>query len=348
METTWFMIVALMLATYAALDGFDFGVGIVHRLVGRTDDERRCILATIGPIWDGNEVWLLASGGVLFAAFPRVYATAFSGFYMALMIVLWLLILRGIAIEFRVHQDHPLANQFWDTIFSAASLALALAFGATLGNLLRGVPVRADGLRGMPLFTNFLAGREPGIFDWYTVLVGLFAVVTLAGHGALFLVWRTEGLVRERSLALAETAWKAVLGLWLAVTAATIWVNPGTISSLPARPWTVVFVAIWIAGYCGVSTFPRRGRELAAFVSSTAFVFGMVATAFASNFPFWLRSTIDPADSLSAYNTATALHGMRVALSWWVVGIVLAAVYFTFMFRSIRGKVRLGAPTHDY
>src|ERR1700755_1456547 len=147
MEAVWFAIVSGMLAAYAVLDGFDLGVGIVHRIVARTDEERRTVLAAIGPVWDGNEVWLIAAGGVLFMAFPRVYATAFSGFYLALMVVLWLLILRGVAIEFRSHQDNPLWRGFCDTVFSLASVLLAVTFGATLGNLIRGVPLEQEGLR---------------------------------------------------------------------------------------------------------------------------------------------------------------------------------------------------------
>src|SRR5271154_4914443 len=165
MEATWFVIVSGMLAAYAVLDGFDFGVGAIHRIVARTDEERRTVLAAIGPIWDGNEVWLIAAGGLLFMAFPNVYATAFSGFYMALMIVLWLLILRGVAIEFRSHQDNPLWRELWDTVFSVASILLAVVFGASLGNLVRGVPLDKDGLAGMALFTNFRTGKQPGIFD---------------------------------------------------------------------------------------------------------------------------------------------------------------------------------------
>ncbi len=205
MEAIWFAIVSAMLAVYAVLDGFDFGVGILHRLVARTDEERRTVLAAIGPIWDGNEVWLIAAGGVLFVAFPRVYATAFSGFYLALIIVLWLLILRGVSIEFRSHQENPLWREFWDTIFMVASALLAVVFGATLGNLIRGVPVGEDGLRGMPLFTNFRTGREPGILDWYTGLVGLFTLVALAIHGALYLAWKTTGPVREAQPGLRPT-----------------------------------------------------------------------------------------------------------------------------------------------
>jgi cytochrome d ubiquinol oxidase subunit II len=343
MEAAWFVIVAGMLAAYAVLDGFDLGVGAIHRIVARNDEERRTVLAAIGPIWDGNEVWLIAAGGVLFMAFPNVYATAFSGFYMALMVVLWLLILRGVAIELRSHQDHPLWREFWDSVFMLASGLLAVVFGTTLGNLIRGVPLGEQGLRGMPLFTNFLIGRAPGILDWYTTLVGLFTLVALAVHGALYLAWRTTGPVRERSLALAREAWKVALVLWVAATAATFWVQPEVFSGLASRPWAFPFVAIALAGAWGVFWFPRHDRELAAFLSSSAFLLGMLAATLAGQYPFWLRSTLDASYSLTALNSATDHNGLRVALYWWPVGIALAAVYFTFLFRWMRGKVDLEA-----
>jgi cytochrome d ubiquinol oxidase subunit II len=339
MEAVWFVIISGMLAVYAVLDGFDFGVGAIHRIVARTDSERRTVLAAIGPIWDGNEVWLIAAGGVLFMAFPNVYATAFSGFYLALVVVLWLLILRGVAIEFRLHQDHPLWREFWDTIFSLASGLLAVVFGTTLGNLIRGVPLGKDGLRGMPLFTDFLPGREPGIFDWYTGLVGLLTLAALAAHGALYLVWRTDGPVQARSLALARPAWIATLGLWLAATAATAWVQPGIYANLSSRPWMLVFFALSVGGAWGAFVFPRRGRELAAFLSSSMFLFGMVTTALASNYPNWLRSTVDPAFSLTADNSASARHALYTGLVWWSLGIALVVAYFTNLFRMMRGKV---------
>jgi cytochrome d ubiquinol oxidase subunit II len=340
MEAAWFAIITGMLAVYAVLDGFDFGVGIVHRLVARTDEERRVVLAAIGPVWDGNEVWLIAAGGVLFMAFPRVYATAFSGFYLALMVVLWLILLRGVAIEFRMHQDHPLWREFWDTVFSTASALLAVAFGTTLGNLVRGVPLRREGLPGMPLFTDFRPGRDPGILDWYTGLVGLFTLATLAGHGALYLVWRTDGPVRERSLGLARGAWTCALALWGVVTAATAWVRPDLFSGLAARPWALAFVALASAGAWGAVRLPGRGRELAAFLGSSAFLFGLVATALAGNYPFWLRSTRELSESLTATNSASARYGLGVALVWGAVGFALVVGYFTHLFRSVRGKVR--------
>ncbi len=339
MEAVWFAIISAMLVIYAVLDGFDFGVGAIHRIVARTDEERRVVLASIGPIWDGNEVWLIAAGGVLFMAFPRVYATAFSGFYLALVVVLWLLILRGVAIEFRSHQDNPLWREFWDTIFSLASALLAVLFGTTLGNLLRGVPLGKEGLRSMPLFTNFLTGREPGILDWYTGLVGLFTLAALAVHGALYLAWRTAGPVRDRSLAFAQKAWTAVLVLWAAATAATGWVRPEVFFNLVSRPWTLAFVAISIAGAWGALRFPSRGRELAAFLSSSAFLLGMLAATLAGNYPFWLRSTLESSYSLTALNAASAGYALGVALTWWAVGICLVAGYFSYLFRSMHGKV---------
>src|SRR5262249_28632565 len=213
------------LATYVVLDGFDFGAGILHRVVARTEAERQTVLAAIEPVWDGNEVWLVAAGGVLFMAFPRVYAAAFSGFYLALMIVLWLLILRGVAIESRSQQENPLWHSFWDTTFALASAALAVVLGAALGNVVRGVPLDGAGSFAMPLFTDFRPGVQPGVFDWYTTLVGAFTLCALAGHGALYLVWKTTGPVQVRSQAWARRAWLAVLPLWALVTLATAWLR---------------------------------------------------------------------------------------------------------------------------
>src|SRR5205807_3265494 len=145
MEAVWFAIVSAMLTVYVVLDGFDFGVGILHRFVARNDEERRMVLAAIAPVWDGNEVWLVAAAGVLFMAFPRVYSALFSGFYLALMIVLWLLILRGIAIESRSREENPLWREFWDTTFSLSSALLAVVLGTALGNVVRGVPLNEAG-----------------------------------------------------------------------------------------------------------------------------------------------------------------------------------------------------------
>src|SRR5882672_181898 len=173
MNTLWFGIVAVMFAIFAVLDGFDIGVGIVHLVVGRTDAERLILLRSIGPVWDGNEVWLLAGGGTLFFAFPAAYAAGFSGFYLPLMMVLWLLILRGISVEFRNHIESPVWTPFWDVTFAGSSLLLALFFGAALGNVMRGVPLDANGTFFLPLWTSFRIETDAGILDWFTITLGI-------------------------------------------------------------------------------------------------------------------------------------------------------------------------------
>jgi cytochrome d ubiquinol oxidase subunit II len=348
METVWFAIVSAMLTIYVVLDGFDFGAGILHRFVARTDNERRTVLAAIGPVWDGNEVWLIAAGGVLFMAFPRTYSTAFSGFYLALMIVLWLLILRGAAIAFRSEQENPLWHEFWDTIFSLASALLAVVFGTALGNIVRGVPLDRNGLAAMPLFTSFLPGRYPGIFDCYTTLVGLFTLGLLAGHGALFLAWRTTGTVQERSRLFARRVWWMVIPLWVVVTLATAWIQWDIFARLLHRPWSLLLVVLMLIGIRGIFKFRRDGRDLAAFLSSAAFILGLMAATMAGNYPFWLRSTVAPDHGLTAANTAAASYGLSVALLWFAVGIALAAGYFVNLYRSILGKVGEDANGHGY
>ena len=195
MSTIWFMIVAVMVAIYVVLDGFDLGAGAVHLFIAKDDAERRTVIRAIGPVWDGNEVWLLAAGGTLYFAFPQLYASGFSGFYLPLMMVLWLLMLRAIGIEFRAHVQEQVWRGFFDTIFGVSSILLAIFFGAALGNVVRGVPLNPDGYFFEPLWTNWRVGAQNGILDWYTVMCGVVALVTLVVHGSLYLATKTEGLL---------------------------------------------------------------------------------------------------------------------------------------------------------
>ena len=211
MATIWFMIVAVMVAMYVLLDGFDIGAGAVHLLIAKNDKERRTVLRAIGPVWDGNEVWLLAAGGTLYFAFPLLYASSFSGFYLPLIIVLWLLMLRGIGIEFRSHLQDGLWTSAFDVIFSVASILLAIFFGAALGNVVRGVPLNADGYFFEPLWTNFRVGVNNGILDWFTVLTGVVALVTLVVHGSLYLATKTEGELNARARKVASVLWPVQL-----------------------------------------------------------------------------------------------------------------------------------------
>ena len=222
METVWFCLVAVMIAMYVVLDGFDLGAGAVHLFVARTDAERRAVLRSIGPVWDGNEVWLLAGGGTLYFAFPALYASSFSGFYLPLMVVLWLLILRGIAIEFREHVQSLVWQPLWDAVFGLASALLAIFFGAALGNVVRGVPLDRAGTFFLPLWTDFTIAKDAGggILDWYTVLVAVAALATLAVHGALWIALKTEGDLEVRARRTAARAWWGLAALVVAITLA--------------------------------------------------------------------------------------------------------------------------------
>src|SRR5580658_8090300 len=207
MGTIWFCLVAIMIAMYVLLDGFDLGAGAIHLIVAKTDLERRQVLASIGPVWDGNEVWLLAAGGTLYFAFPALYASGFSGFYLPLMMVLWLLILRGTSIEFRNHIRSAVWQPLWDFLFCASSLLLAVFYGVALGNVVRGVPLDGSGYFFEPLWTNFRLGQATGILDWYTILVGLAAYFVLTQHGALWVAYKTAGALRARARRVARWTW---------------------------------------------------------------------------------------------------------------------------------------------
>jgi len=199
MAGLWFWIVAVMVAAYVVLDGFDLGAGVIYLFAAKTNDERRQVLRAIGPVWDGNEVWLLAAGGTLYFAFPRLYASSFSGFYLPLTIVLWLLILRGIGIEFRAHIENRMWQDFFDVVFSGSSLLLAVFFGAALGNVVRGVPLDSTGYFFEPLWTNFKLSSRIGILDWYTVLIAVLALVTLTAHGSYYVALKTDADLGRRA-----------------------------------------------------------------------------------------------------------------------------------------------------
>jgi cytochrome d ubiquinol oxidase subunit II len=348
METTWFVLLAFMLSVYVVLDGFDFGVGILHVLVAKTDQERRTVLATIGPLWNGNEVWLVAFGGVLVFSFPRVYAVAFSGFYLALMLVLWLLILRGISIEFRSHHPNPLWRSFWDTCFAFGSFSLAIVFGAALGNVIRGVPIDKSGFFFAPFFGDFRAASASGALDWYTVSVGVLALLVLAGHGALYLGWKTDGAVEERSLLLAKPIWIAVIVVGVLVTVATARVQPIIFANLVSRRALWLFPPIIACCLAAVFWGLAKRRALAAFLGSAGFIASMLGATAGALYPTILRSTVDPSLCLTVRNASAGRSGLVIGLAFWVPAILLAIGYFAYLFRSLSGKVRAPAEGESY
>src|SRR3989441_10653153 len=219
MQTLWFILVAFMLTMYVVLDGFDLGAGVMHLFAARNDLERRTILRAIGPVWDGNEVWLIAAGGTMFFTFPVLYASSFSGFYLPLIMVLWFLMLRGVAVELRSHLQNPVWISFWDGLFFLGSALLAIFYGAALGNVIRGVPLASNGTFFEALWTDFNPySSNPGILDWYTILIGLLALAVLTTHGANYIAVKTEGVLNARARRIARRAWVATLVLALLVT----------------------------------------------------------------------------------------------------------------------------------
>ena len=344
MAEVWFWLLALVLAVYAVLDGFDFGVGMLHFVVAKTQPERDTLLRSIGPVWDGNEVWLVAAGGTLFAAFPLLYATAFSGFYLPLTLVLWLLLFRALGIELRHHSENPLWHQLWDVAFSASSLLLSFFFGAALGNLVRGLPLTAQGDFFEPLWTDFRVGDATGILDWYTLLVGVTATTALGLHGALWLVLKTTGELGERARTLARRSWPALVLLTLATTIASGAVQPQLTLNVVRYPLGVVFPLVALAGLAGMRLFLARSAKRA-FLSSCAYVLGLVGSAAFAIFPHALTARV-PGRELSLHAAAAAPATLAGMLCWWLPGMLLASSYSYAIYAHMPKSFTTGGQEH--
>jgi cytochrome bd ubiquinol oxidase subunit II len=345
--TIWFCLVAMMLAVYVLLDGFDLGAGSIHLWVAKTDNERRQVLASIGPVWDGNEVWLIAAGGTLYFAFPALYASGFSGFYLPLMMVLWLLILRGASIEFRNHIHSDVWEPLWDFLFCASSALLAVFFGAALGNVVRGVPLDASGYFFEPLWTDFRLSEQTGILDWYTILTGVLALLALVMHGSLWVHLKTSGAVSERAAKLGGQSWWGVLALTAVVTGVTFRVQPQILANLETRPWGFIFPALAVAGLAGVAFELFKKDEKKAFLASSAYLAGMLTSVVFGLYPMVMPAR-NPVYSMTVGNAKAGDYGLRVGLVWWIVGMFLAAGYFRFVYRSFAGKVSTEEKPHGY
>jgi cytochrome d ubiquinol oxidase subunit II len=324
METVWFLILAVMIAGYVVLDGFDLGTGALYLLVARNDEEREEATSAIGPVWSGNEVWLVASGGLLFMAFPRAYSGAFSGLYFGLILVLWLLIGRGLALELRHELESPLWRSACDAVFALSSAGLALVFGVALGNVVRGVPLGADGYFSLSLFH---------ILNWYALLVGIFGLVALATHGAVFLAYRASGAVAERAALLGRRLWWAEVVLFVALIGPTAAVRDEMLTNLTDHPWTLVFPLLAVGALAALFAYQRRRLWGRAFLASSAFLVGMLTTMAAGLYPNVLPAREGNPNSLTVDNASASSYGLEVALVWWTIGILLVSGYFAYTYR---------------
>ena len=342
----WFWLVAVMIVGYVVLDGFDLGVGVLHLFLVRNEAERQTALRSIGPLSDGNEVWLLAGGGTLYFAFPLLYASAFSGFYLPLMIVLWLLVLRGVSLELRNHLDLGVWRALLDGVFGLASALLAIFFGAALANVLRGVPLQADGYFFLPLWTNWQPGANPGILDWYTVIGGLVALVALTLHGALWLTIKVSGELEQRARRLVTPLWMALIALTLVSLVATIAVRPASLHNYSAYPVTFIVPVGVVASLAAIWFWNRGAQPLKAFLASSVYLFFMLAGACWGVYPTLLPATTGSANDITLSRALSGPHTLSVGLAWWTFGMALAVAYVVFVYSRFKGKVDVSAASH--
>ena len=340
MPEIFLAIIALMITAYIVLDGFDFGAGTVSLLFARAGDERRAIISAIGPFWDGNEVWLIAFGGMLMAAFPVALAAAFSGLYLAMFFIIWALILRGMSVELLMHMEDGVGRTLCTFVFGGASAALSLLFGVALGNVVRGMPLSGSEPLDLPLFTSFLPREPVGVLDTYTLLVGVLAVVALAWHGALYLSWKAEDPLRVRVRRAVRPLGIATAVLYLASVFATASFVPLSARAMPglvlaAASFAFAFV---MHGRSSAEAATSAGHDLRAFLGSCAFIAAsLLGLAFARG-GIVLADVGHRADMTAAGALAPEgpLHPM---LGISAFGLVLVTLYFANLFRIHRGKL---------
>ena len=341
MIETWYVILTLMLTMFVMLEGVDIGAGMVQYVVGKTDAERRSVIAAIGPLWPWDEVWLVGFGGTLLLAFPTILAVSFAGFYLAFFLLLWALILRGVSIEVSGLMADPLWRTFWHVCFVGANVLLAVLIGAALGNVLRGVPLGADGEFALAFFTDFEPHGDVGILDWYTLSAAVLVVILFAAHGANRLVQRTEGAVHDRSLRLARVLWMIVPPLLALVTLETRHVRGGILSAVLQQPSGWAGLICIVGGLAAVFVGLHGKRESRAVIGSSVLIVGLVMAGATGIFPYVLYSTLGPEFSISVYQAAAAGHGLAIGLVWWPVAAALSLGYFWFVQRYYRGKVKV-------
>jgi len=346
MVELWFAILCLMITLFVVLGGWDIGAGALHFLAAKNQEERRAIIAAIGPLWTWNEVWLVATGGVLFVAFPRVLAVAFPAYYLALFLVLWTLILRGISLEFREHIPSVLWRSFWDFVLVVANVLLAILFGAAIGNVVRGMPLRPGTPLSLPLFTDFGVRGMLGILDWYTVSIAAFTLVCLCAHGASYLSLKTEGEVYRRAKILTKWLWPGTVFMLLVASLETEYVRPELFAGMAAQPLAWAGLAAVAGGLAAIFTALRSGAEARVFWGGCVLIAGLLGTAAAGLFPVILYSTISPEYSITAYNGSSDASSLRAAGYWWPVALVLAFSYFWFIGKHYRGRVRMLPERH--
>ena len=347
----WYIIVGFLLVGYAILDGFDLGVGFWH-LFTKTDYNRRIMLNSIGPVWDGNEVWLITAGGALFAAFPDVYATAFSGFYMPFMLLLFALIFRAVSIEFRSKEPSKRWRNSWDFGFSMGSVLAAILFGVAIGNVIIGFPIGSD---------KEYQGTFLDLISPYTVLTGIFNLTMFAMHGAIYLMIKTEGDLQVKARKWAMRSYIIFLGLFLALTAATLVLKPEMIANFSfgrvdfvtdqhvmiEQYQTIISIVAWIVvllNLLSIANIPRaihKNKPLQAFISSACTIGALIMLFALGLFPVMMVSNMDPAYSLTIYNASSTDYTLKTMFQVAIWGMPFVLGYTSIIYWTYRGKTKL-------
>ncbi len=350
MEILWLIILAFMLTMYIVLDGLDFGAGIIFLFIAKKEKDKEAIIKSIGPFWDGNEVWLIAGGGVMFAMFPTLYASAFSGLYLPLTLVLWMLIFRGIGLELRHLVDNNLWRQVWGAAFGMGSLMLALLFGIALGNIVRGVNLGGveDGILKYdpayfftPLWSNDFSplNAHPGVIDWFTIILGVIAIITLTIHGANWIILKTES---SFNLTLRKVSYMLSLALiFMMVISFIAWlkVKPNAFDNFIEQPVFWLAPAAVLIGLIGMVRVKSYAKDITGFLFSSLFIIGSFISTLLALFPVFIPSTNDIVPALNIYNTSATDYGMSVAIGWWIPAIILVGGYFYNLHRTFKGKL---------
>jgi cytochrome d ubiquinol oxidase subunit II len=337
LQVLWFILWGLLWAVYFMLDGFDFGVGMLYPFLGRSDGEKTTIRRAIGPVWDGNEVWLITAGGATFAAFPGAYASMFSYLYSALLIILFALIFRAVSIEFRAKGESARWRRGWDAGFFLGSLIPALLFGAAFGNIFRGLPIDASGYHGTLL----------GLLNPYGLWTGVLFVALFIVHGALWLALKIEGEPGERALRWAQKAW-----YWLFAVAVVflVWTPLETRleENYLARPYWFIVPILGIASLLLIKMMSSRKKVAAAFLASCAAVVLVTFTGIIGLYPNLIPSRLDPAFSLTVFNSSSSPYTLRIMTAVALVFVPVVIGYQIWVYRVFRHKIGPAGPAPDY
>ena len=330
LQSVWFFLWGLLWALFFVTDGFDLGIGTLYPLLGKSEEDKRTMLNSLGPLWDGNEVWLISAGGVTFAAFPLLYAVMFSSLYTALMLILFALILRGVSFEFRGKVASPGWRKLWDTCIFIGSFLPALLFGVAFANIFRGLPIDGNGIYQGTLFT---------LLNPYGLLGGLLFLFFFLVHGTLWLAIRTEGDLQERAAGLTDKLWPVLLGLAVIFLGATAWATNLWANYL-AHPALFLVVILTVAGLLGIKIFHARKAYFKAWFASAAAIIGACFFGIVGLYPYVFPSSLDDAFSLTIRNASSSPLTLRIMLAVVIIFVPIVLTYQIWAYNLFKGKVK--------